>query len=288
MNLKRPLCIDEQIDLLKKKGMLITNAQVANRFLHDNNYYRLNYYFKLFLDENNLFIDGCSFDNIIRIYYFDRWFRFRLLEILQPIEIKVRSNLAYYLAIKYGAEIFYNEEYFSSDEEKRSKFLDIKNGFEREKESHIEKNVVDHHNSIYDGVYPIWVIVEFLSFSSISSLYGCLPYVDQKIFSLQEFKIGPKYLGSWLHSQSFLRNQCAHHKPLFERDFNIHPKIGNIFDWEASDNRNLFAMLLTIKRLSDPIIWNSFLVSFKRYVCANSMVPLYGYGIPDNWGDFLC
>jgi len=47
MDLKPALTIDEQISLLKKRGMTFVNEQKAKLFLSENNYYRLNIYFHL-------------------------------------------------------------------------------------------------------------------------------------------------------------------------------------------------------------------------------------------------
>ena len=71
MNLKPALTIDEQIILLKRRGMLFRNEATARDFLFNNNYYRLNIYFHIMMERGkNSFRDHTCFEDIIGSFAF--------------------------------------------------------------------------------------------------------------------------------------------------------------------------------------------------------------------------
>jgi len=107
--LKHAIQIEKQIELLKQRGMLFTDINQAEVFLLNNNYYRLNIYFHKFMDTHDHFIPNTQFDQIINVYQNDSWLRNKLIIVLENIEITVKSQIAYYLAMNYGSGCFYDE-----------------------------------------------------------------------------------------------------------------------------------------------------------------------------------
>lgn len=114
MNIKPALTIDEQINLLKIRGMQFQNEETARNFLLDNNYYRLNIYFHLMMGTGkNSFRKGTCFENIIIIYNFDAEIRSALLPSLEKAEITFRTRLAYYLAQNHSPDAFYDQSIYT-------------------------------------------------------------------------------------------------------------------------------------------------------------------------------
>ena len=62
--------IDEQLEILRSRGLIIDDENIAKDFLLYNNYYRISGY-SLTLRKNNIFSKSASFQNIIDIYNFD-------------------------------------------------------------------------------------------------------------------------------------------------------------------------------------------------------------------------
>lgn len=62
--------INEQLEILKGRGLLVEDEIVARDFLLRNNYYRISGY-SLTLRSNDVFHPGTSFRNIQDIYEFD-------------------------------------------------------------------------------------------------------------------------------------------------------------------------------------------------------------------------
>lgn len=59
--------LDEQVEILKSRGLRIDNEVEAKTFLMKNNYYRVSGY-SLTLRKNDCFFYGITFNNIVDIY----------------------------------------------------------------------------------------------------------------------------------------------------------------------------------------------------------------------------
>ena len=80
--------LDEQIEILKFKGMKIANEEYAKKVLLRENYFFLNGYRHLFLisNENRHFKNGTTFEEMYSLFLFDRTFRNILFKYLLVIE----------------------------------------------------------------------------------------------------------------------------------------------------------------------------------------------------------
>ena len=149
MELKRPTTFDEQIILLKQKGIVITNSNSCKNFLSKTNYYRLSGYYLPFIFKQN---EQC----IIPI----------------PFE---RIQLSYYHAHTYGSEGYMNSSSFN-DKHNHSTYL-------KHIKACISENsntfVVKHHIQNYYGHFPIWVIIDFFSIGMLSYFYRGMKNKDK-------------------------------------------------------------------------------------------------------------
>lgn len=68
--------------------------------------------------------------------------------------------------------------------------------------------VIKHHRTHYGGLFPIWVVIEFLSFNTLSKFYGNLQEKDKKIIARNIYNVNDYLFGQWLHVLSVLRNNC--------------------------------------------------------------------------------
>lgn len=74
-----------------------------------------------------------------------------------------------------------------------------------------------------DSLPPSWMLLEIASFGSLSMLYKNLkPGRDKRVIATF-FGLDDKTLGSWLHGIVYLRNVCAHHSRLWNRELSIQP-----------------------------------------------------------------
>lgn len=70
--------IEEQLEILRSRGLTINDESRAKDFLLHNNYYRISGY-SLTLRKNNVFSKSATFQNIVDIYHFDHELRHRSL-----------------------------------------------------------------------------------------------------------------------------------------------------------------------------------------------------------------
>lgn len=86
--------LDEQIAILRSRGLVIEDADDAKEFLLLNNYYRVSGY-SLTLRKNDVFTETATFQNIKDIYNLDHEFRHIILHHIETIEVQIKSIYTY-------------------------------------------------------------------------------------------------------------------------------------------------------------------------------------------------
>ena len=94
----------EQLDLLKSRGLSVPDEPFALHCLAHLNYYRLSAYRFSFTVPGNpdQFRPGATFTQLWELYHFDRTLRSMVLEACKRVEISVRSRLAYEIGHQLG------------------------------------------------------------------------------------------------------------------------------------------------------------------------------------------
>ncbi len=100
---------DDQLALLKERGLIVENDEAALDYLERVGYYRLSGYFYPFREleitlqgglsyqRNNRFIEGSRFEEVVQLYVFDKRLRLLALDALERIELAIRVDIAYLL-----------------------------------------------------------------------------------------------------------------------------------------------------------------------------------------------
>lgn len=80
-----------------------------------------------------------------------------------------------------------------------------------------DKSHLHHHNDLND-IYPVWVIVEVLSFDQISMMYKNLLPTDRAAIAREFYGIpSRKYIENWTHCAVVARNIAAHGARFYHR-----------------------------------------------------------------------
>jgi abortive infection bacteriophage resistance protein len=99
--------VDEQIENLKRLGLVINDEEYAKRILGDISYFRLIKAYELGLKKKNDCFDGnTTFEQIVELYLFNANFRQLLFSRIEQIEVNLRCRLANYFSCKYGVLSF--------------------------------------------------------------------------------------------------------------------------------------------------------------------------------------
>ncbi|WBX35873.1 Abi family protein [Mycoplasma capricolum] len=99
---------EEQIEILKSRGLIISNEQKTIEILKQENYYNIvNGYKDLFLKkslDNNqdIFIENTNFDELYSLFLFDRELRSILLKYILIFERDFKTTIAYNFSRKYN------------------------------------------------------------------------------------------------------------------------------------------------------------------------------------------
>ena len=141
--------LDEQIDILKTKGLIINNPEFAKEVLFRENYFFLNGYRHLFMKSNvdRHYINGTTFEELYSLFLFDRTLRNILFKNILIVENNIKSIISYQLSLKYG---YREKEYlvpknFTSNKEKSKQVVDILKKMKRQ----INLNATQHSATMH-------------------------------------------------------------------------------------------------------------------------------------------
>ena len=224
---KTAISIDDQIKRLKSRGLIIPNEAKAKQVLENISYYRLaGYWWPMQSDKvSHTFKPNSNFDNILAIYNFDRELRLLLFDIIEKIEIGFRTKLIYNLSHEVSPWWFENGNLFKNLVEHTETLLLIDRELRQTKEVFIKEHYKKYHTDSRRP--PAWKTLEVVSFGALSKLYGNLkPIVKSKdIVAADLGTVNHTYLPSWLQSMTQIRNICAHHGRLWNKNLPGRPKL---------------------------------------------------------------
>lgn len=95
---KKPATINHQIQVLKDRGLQITDEARAQQHLSNIGYYRLTgYMYHLQPDKgSHRFSEGLTFDDVIGHYQFDKKLRMVVFDYIERLEVALRAKLTDY------------------------------------------------------------------------------------------------------------------------------------------------------------------------------------------------
>lgn len=253
--------IDEQVEILQKKGLIVEDIDEAKEILLRENYFFLNGYRHLFMvsEKDRTFIKGSTFRELYSLFLFDRYFRNIIFKNVLVIENQLKSILSYQLSKKYGykEKDYLNPKNFTSDHDKKRRVKDVLEKMKRQiRINSLHHNATAHYANSY-GYIPLWVLVKVLSFGIVCELYTILKTED-KIEIADIFNTTPEDLSNYLIILSNYRNLCAHEDIVYENkteryiEDNIYHEQLNIPKMDAEyiyGKNDLFAVIIIFKVL---------------------------------------
>jgi abortive infection bacteriophage resistance protein len=244
----------DQLTQLTKRGLVVTDTDKALYYLERIGYYRLSGYWYPFRERSEVccsltalngkklkkgkvdrlvldtFKPDACFKNAIDLYVFDKKLRLLVLDVIERIEIGLRVDISHTLGKKCPFAYLKPELLFEGFAYKLNDQTGVTghhqwiarhaNLIARSKEEFIK-----HHKTKYGLPLPIWVVCEIWDFGTLSTLFAGMTKADQdEIASKYEVSDG-QVLASWLRSLNYLRNVCAHHSRLWNRNIVDQPKL---------------------------------------------------------------
>lgn len=212
----KPKTFDEQIDLLKARGLTFQDEAFAKRCLEHCNYYRLSIYWRELWEEQDKFKSGATFEEAWELYTLDRELRALVWQATKVIEISARTQWAYVFAHNHGACEYDKPSHFLSLDKHKETIDRLKKELNRSCESEkFLKWGKEHYGTL---LLETWKVCEVFSFGTTSMLISGLADRDSRTEISNRYTMGSSCFCSTLHHLTAVRNIVAHHGRLWNRE----------------------------------------------------------------------
>jgi abortive infection bacteriophage resistance protein len=253
--------VDEQVQILRDKGLVIDDEYETKETLLRENYFFISGYRHPFLKDpkSRQFKDGTNFRELYALFNFDRQLRNIIFKNLLIIENNMKSIFSYQLSKNYG---FKENDYlkasnFNTSADRARQVNDLLRKIKRQIRINGGQHSATTHYIYNYGYVPLWVVVKVLSFGIVCELYSIMKREDQeRIADIFNLKVDD--LLSFLPILANYRNLCAHEDILYDHrtatmiDNNKYHSMLEIpmKDGEYTCGKNdLFALILILKFL---------------------------------------
>lgn len=229
---KPPKTYAEQIALMESRGLSVPDHDSAANYLRHISYYRLSAYAIPFQRVKDVFDQAASFDDLLSLYVFDRELRLLVFDAIERIEVAIRAQIIYQLCHKYGSHWHDNATIFQPPFVNRAGIqVDVFGQMQAELQKHYNARspevFIQHYRRTYTNptTPPCWMSIELLTIGQLSTLYSGLRNNNDKSDIADYFGLHRDVFQSWFHALAYVRNLCAHHSRLWNRDLSVRPNI---------------------------------------------------------------
>lgn len=275
--LKPWMSFSDQLAQLEQRGMGVEDRAAALEYLERIGYYRLSgYWYPMRSIDTvaslaqgqavraNTFVAGSRFEDVVRLYVFDKKLRLLALDALERIELAVRVDVAHLLGQR-DARAHENPACLHGNFAKKV----IPKGPDAGKTEHQvwlskfqallhrarKEPFVQHHKQQY-GALPIWAAIEVWDFGLLSKLFAGMKHADQLTVAAIYGAPDGQAFAQWLRSLNFVRNVSAHHSRLW--NLNVVERSSVPAGWPAAlDNARPFFYFCLMQQLLNVICPNS-------------------------------
>jgi abortive infection bacteriophage resistance protein len=255
---KPPKTFNQQIDLLRTRGMIIDDRDAAGHYLAHLNYYRLAAYWLPFEADHSThaFRKGTRFEDVLRLYVFDRELRLLVLDAIERVEVSLRTQWAYQLAHRHGPHAHLDPNLARSRDGWESATDILRDEIRRSDEVFIK-----HYKNKYGNpdLPPVWSVCEVMSLGLLSRWFTDLkPKATRSAITIS-YHLNEKILQGFVRHLSYIRNICAHHSRLWNRRFTITMRLPKsqprqlVGSFNPGASRNIYNTLVMLAWMLDQI-----------------------------------
>ncbi|WP_071927155.1 Abi family protein [Nocardia mangyaensis] len=315
--------LPEQVALLRDRGMAIGDEPAATAQLLAIGYYRLSGYCYTFREHavpcastcgcprrRDNFVVGTTLKQVVDLYEFDRALRLLVLDGIERVEVALRMRLGYVVgaggAFAHLDPAALDPAFTGFDEERpiasRSHWLGSQHAKwlanVTSEEGRSKEDFVVHFKSKYGTPLPIWVVTELLTFGSLAKLVDGLKPGHKSLIA-ETFGIFDSdcdgdgaALASWMSNLAYIRNVCAHHGRLWNRNMVVQlrrlegvPAL--VHASGAQPRSRVYASLVVLAFLTihiDPASpWRSRVIELVSGEFSRLGLPVEHMGFPKGW-----
>ncbi len=257
------------------------------------------------------FVAGASLPDVERIYEFDRELRMLVFDALEIVEVALRARIGY-LVGQGHAFAHRDPRHLHSDFTGQgtatpgmeySSWLDSNHAewlreVDREEKRSSETFVL-HFREKYGPPLPIWAATEIMSFGTLTRLFSGMDRAHQNrvaaalgVFGERDQGEGST-LANWLNHMRYIRNTCAHHARLWNRNMAVQlAEPTGVEDLAHLDERcrsriyaTLAVLAFLLARLAPTNDWRSRATDFLQQAPQRIGQPLSAMGFLEAWRD---
>ena len=281
--LKKPTTIEEQIELLKNREVVIEDENFAKKFLRIYNYYFVTGYLHPYKTSDDKY-KNISFNGIATQIKFDMRLREICMYALDIIEKGLKTIIAYEFCHNYenGNIAYAYSLYFPNDEDKHTRLMEHYNV---SLNNNKELPYVKHNMKTY-GILPTWVAIELFTLGNIEKFFSMLDTNTKK--KIEDIIGFPKNkIQNWIENLRIFRNMVAHNQRLYNFSILSMPKKAKEYNKQTG---KIFDYVIVMKYLFlDNEDWNTYVLPRFEYIFDDFKddVDLKCIGFPDDWKNIL-
>jgi len=260
--------LTEQIDLLKSRGLIFLDEEFAIKKLQEDNYYSIiNGYKDLFMESDNKYKSGTTFEEIYSLFEFDRSIKNIFLSNILIVENILRTLIAYNFSEKYGNDNYLKIDNFETlknsgcskqkYEERVEQIQKLICNMQQDISTNIKKKPYVNHYILNYGFIPLWVLVNAISLGRLSQFYSLMNQ-SVRVKVSKHWDLKEQDLNQFIKNLSYYRNLCAHDERLYNASNNqiipdtIYHSILELPTFNGNyliGKKDLFSLLITLKML---------------------------------------
>lgn len=309
------LTLDQQITLLASRGLSIPDTAFAKDCLKNIGYYRLSgYWYPMresqtvtsadgddVLEVTDTFRQGSEFSQVIDLYTYDKRLRILLLDLLERIEISIRTDITLQLG-QYSPWAYRDPQYFDPKfstvilpNRTTTQFADFIADFDNKTVPRSKAEFVKHFQVKYSDPLPIWAAIELWDFGTLATIFEGMKVQDRRVITKRYGLVKPDLLPSWIRSLAYARNACAHHSRLWNKPPVRQPKLPKIGEVPTLDHlhtdryssQRLYAIIAIMRYMQQVIgpqsSWANKLVELNKTFPTAPNISFRHMGYPPDW-----
>ena len=278
----------ELVSLLKNRGLMINDENLALQSIRSIGYYRLSAYLHPFLSNPktlHAFKSGTTFAQAMSIYEFDRKLRLFIFDQIERIEIAVRSEIVNITSQDTNNPFWMTDV---STYAKADKFQKTMQLIDKELLTTREEFIKHFRETYTDQYPPSWMLSEILPFGVLTRVYENIASNQIRKRIAQYFGLNIPVFTSWLTIITVTRNACCHHARLWNRNLSIRALLINRWNspWISSSIQQgrIFFTICILKHFMDIVLpQNTLKDDLKILLKEYPNIDITAMGFPKDW-----
>lgn len=310
MSEKKFMSHNQQLKILRGRGLVVPTNGTPKRILEKVNYYNLiNGYKDLFIGTpatattQEQYKPGTQFSEIYALYNFDSELKAIILKRILRIEKTLKSEIAYTFSKQYGHDNYLkmaNFELIPGNTQRINDIMSLITNIQNDISKQMRHNSIRHYITQY-GYTPLWVLMSILTFGRISYFYQYMKQSDRQAIS-RIYGIMDDEMIKLLKTLTLCRNKCAHDEIIYNfnnrdaiKNNRIHTLLGIplVSGTPTVGKHDLFSVVIALKILINKKDFNKMITEIKHIVdILTRELHVIGIndifvsmGFPANWED---